>query len=162
MEKKRQELLCRYRRHHDRSVLPLRLTNFSKSQSQGSPPILVMVRHCRWGGVPGRSCSKSVHSGGCGAPDTAAPEGEPFRTLDSTNILWVIAGFCTPAWARHCWVFWQGRDGPKIGTFSSTGPTRWPVTDIDICGQSQIVKTARERLVMALRADRLAKNVLEN
>ena len=61
---------------------------------------------------------------------------------------------------------------PGLGLLLPRVLCRWPVTDIDICQQSQILKTARERLVMALRADRLAKeterepgirkNVLEN
>ena len=98
LEKKRQELFTKAKqRHHDRSVLPLRLTRctFQKPVKRIPSHRGDVVRHRSCQGTLGEAASLCIQ-------EAARATGlQPFRTLDSTNVLWVIACYAHQPWAHH-------------------------------------------------------------
>ena len=169
LENKRQELLVKAKqRHHDRSTSSeADQMHFPKASHKDNLPSRWCGQALSMRGDPRRSCSQCVHSGGCRSS-------RPTALKESLSGPWTAQMFCVhtspePITAESSD---KAEMDPGLGLFLPRVLCRWPVTDIDICRQSQILKTARERLVMALRADRLAKeterepgvrkNVLEN
>lgn len=173
LEKKRQEILVKAKqRRRDRCLLPLRLTSciFQK-------PVTRITSH-PGNVVKRRPCEETLEK-----PQQAfafqrlqglqvySPEGEPFRTMDSANVSGLIvqrgAGESlgrAGAWSLHTSsepIIAQSSDGaelnPRLGLFLPHALCRRPVTVADIRRQSRKVKRARERLIMALRADGLAR-----
>ncbi|XDB52501.1 hypothetical protein AB1E18_006041 [Capra hircus] len=173
LEKKRQEILVKAKqRRRDRCLLPLRLTSciFQKPVTRITSHLDNVVRR-RW-------CEETLEK-----PQQAfafrrlqglqaySPEGEPFSTMDSANVSGIIvqrdAGESlgrAGAWSLHTSpepILAQSSDGaelnPRLGLFLPHALCRRPVKDADIRRQSRKVKRARERLTMALKADRLAR-----
>ena len=119
LEKKRQELFTKAKqRHHDRSVLLLRLIRctFQKPVTRIPSHRGDVVRHRSCEGTLGEAAASLCIQEAAGATSL-----QPFRTLDSTNVLWVIACYAHQPWAHHCCL--QARQKtqdwdfcPRIGT----------------------------------------------
>ncbi|KAI4541627.1 hypothetical protein MG293_008769 [Ovis ammon polii] len=173
LEKKRQEILVKAKqRRRDRCLLPLRLTSciFQKPVTRITSHPDNVVRRPR--------CEETLEK-----PQQAfafrrlqglqaySPEAEPFSTMDSAKVSGIIvqrdAGESLAragAWSLHTSpepILAQSSDGaelnPRLALFLPHALCRRPVKDADIRRQSRKVKRARERLAMALTADRLAR-----
>ncbi|XP_039736427.1 methyl-CpG-binding domain protein 3-like 2B [Pteropus medius] len=173
LKKKREVHLAKTkRRHRERSALPMRLTSciFKRRVTRITSHPGSEVRRRQWEETlekPQQVCAYRRLQG----LQACSSEGEPLSALDITNVIQMIA----PGSAR------ESRDGAGAGSLhTSPGPTAarssgWaelipaadlslpqflcgqPVTPGDIRRQTWKVKKARERLAMALRADRLAR-----
>ncbi|XP_023376031.1 methyl-CpG-binding domain protein 3-like 2B [Pteropus vampyrus] len=173
LKKKREVHLAKTkRRHRERSALPMRLTSciFKRRVTRITSHPGSEVRRRQWEETlekPQQVCAYRRLQG----LQACSSEGEPLSALDITNVVQMIA----PGSAR------ESRDGAGAGSLhTSPGPTAarssgWaelipaadlslphflcgqPVTPGDIRRQTWKVKKARERLAMALRADRLAR-----
>uniref|UniRef100_A0A8C3WDK5 Uncharacterized protein n=1 Tax=Catagonus wagneri TaxID=51154 RepID=A0A8C3WDK5_9CETA len=175
LEEKREVHLARTKqRHHDRTALPLRLTSCIFKR-----PVTKITAH------PGNEVRRNQREETLKKPQQASafrrlrglrdrsPEGDLFRTLDSANI---FSGIAPGGGAAES----QGLAGerslhtstkaipapssdgaeriPGLGLFLPESLGRQPVvTYAQIRRQAQKVKQARERLIMALRADELAR-----
>uniref|UniRef100_A0A8C6CMZ2 Methyl-CpG-binding domain protein 3-like 3 n=1 Tax=Moschus moschiferus TaxID=68415 RepID=A0A8C6CMZ2_MOSMO len=173
LEKRRQELLVKAKqRRRDRCLLPLRLTSCISQK-----PVTRITSH------PGNVVRRRLCEEILEKPQQVfafqrlqglqaySPEGEPFRTMDSANVSGMIvqggAGESlgrVGAWSQHTStepILAQSSDGaelnPRLGLFLPQALCRRRVKDADIRRQSRKVKRAREKLTMALRADRLAR-----
>ena len=173
LEKRRQELLVKAKqRRRDRCSLPLRLTSciFQKPVTRitSHPGNVVRRRRCEETLEKPQQAFAFQRLQGLQA---YSPEGEPFRTMDSANVSGIVAQrgageSLGRAGARSLHtspesILAQSSDGaeldPRLGLFLPHALCRQPVKDADIRRQSRKVKRARERLTMALRADRLAR-----
>ncbi|KAM9103960.1 putative methyl-CpG-binding domain protein 3-like 3 [Megaptera novaeangliae] len=173
LEKKRQDHLAKAKqRHRDRTALPMRLTSCvfrtPVTKITSHPDNAVRRRRCE-GTLekPQQVCAFRRLQGF----QAYSPEGEPFSTLDSAIIFRVIAlrgagESLGRAGARSLHtspeaITTQFSDGaemiPGLGLFLPQTLCRQRVTYADIRRQSRKVKRARERLDMALRADKLAR-----
>ncbi|TEA33290.1 hypothetical protein DBR06_SOUSAS8010155, partial [Sousa chinensis] len=173
LEKKRQDHLAKAKqRHREGTALPMRLTSciFKRQVTKitSHPDNAVRRRRCE-GTLekPQQACAFRRLQG----LQVYSPEGEPFSTLDSAIIFGVIAlrgaGESlgrAGAGSLHTSpeaITTQCSDGaemiPGLGLFLPQTLYRQRVTYADIRRQARKVKRARERLGMALRADRLAR-----
>eukprot|EP00070_Physeter_catodon_P025991 XP_023989871.1 putative methyl-CpG-binding domain protein 3-like 3 [Physeter catodon] len=173
LEKTRQDHLAKAKqRHRDGTALPMRLTSciFKRQVTKITSHPDNAVRRRRCDGTlekPQQVCAFRRLQG----LQVYSPEGEPFSTLDSAVFFVVIAlrgarqslgraGAGSLHTSPEA-ITTQSSDGaemiPGLGLFLPQTLCRQRVTYADIRRQSRKVKRARERLDMALRADRLAR-----
>ncbi|XP_006206586.3 methyl-CpG-binding domain protein 3-like 2B [Vicugna pacos] len=176
LEKKRKVHLARAKqRQRDRAAFPMRLTSciFKSPVTRVTSHPGNVVKCRKWEETlekPQQVCAYRRLQG----LQACNPEGEPFSTLESSSsILQMIAAGVAgeslgnagagsqPTSPEPITV--QSSDGsetaPGLDLFLPQPLCRHPVTYADIRRQSRKVKKARERLAVALRADRLAREM---